>query len=200
MSNSFEKLRDLPDCFTDKTFLRKTGFLPQSAQVALSRMKAAGLIESAGNRSGIYYNLFKNKNAKDEQMVNALLFEYPSAVLCGESVLHNAGWITQIPSAISVCVLKRLSYQKIDGFSIFGRDVDWFKNNHEKFLSTETAEFSTFGLKSVTPEFALADLLHNGAGIDMDDVYIPDEKIDAFNAELEQLQDGKYRKKIRHRG
>jgi len=42
--------------------------------------------------------------------VAALEFEYPSAILIGESVLHAAGWITQIPAQLSVAVLRRRSY------------------------------------------------------------------------------------------
>jgi len=41
----------------------------------------------------------------DQLRVAALLFEYPSAMLCGESVLHASGWITQIPASLSVAVL-----------------------------------------------------------------------------------------------
>jgi hypothetical protein len=58
------------------------------------------------------------------------LFEYPSAILCGESVLHAAGWITQIPAQLSVTVLSRPSYVSLHGFEIRGRPLQWFRKVH----------------------------------------------------------------------
>lgn len=186
-SSSIEKLKLVPECFTDKVFMRLTGSTIESARVALSRMKSAGLIASAGNRSGVYYNLLKNHNADNEFSVDALLHLYPTAVLTGESVLHNAGWITQIPSAISVAVLKKGSYQKVTGFSISGKPSSWFKRNHAVFLEANNSEFATHGLRALPPALALVDLLANGeAGLDPDDIDIPDEDMSAVQLFSEQ--------------
>jgi hypothetical protein len=176
--SAFQKLQIMPECFTDKVFMRLSGLKQESAKVALSRMKDANLIQSAGNRSGVYFNLVKNNNANNEHMTKALLSVYPTAVLSGESVLHNSGWITQIPSAITVTVLERKSYQKLDNFSIEGRNLQWFKDMHNIFLPKDNADFSTYGLKAVPPEYALMMLFKDGnSGLDKDDIEIPDDKI-----------------------
>ncbi len=179
--SAIKKLQMLPDCFTDKVFMRLSGLPGPSAKVALSRMRHANLIKSAGDRTGIYFNLLKNANSASENATKALLTVYPSAVLCGETVLHNAGWITQIPPAVTVAVLARRSYQKVDGFSIKGMPLNWFKSIAGGILNQEEAEFSTHGLKSLRPEMALLELFKSGDTIDEDDLDIPEDKTDIVN-------------------
>jgi hypothetical protein len=176
-TSALERLRNMPECFTDKTFMRLNRLSPETTRVTLSRMKSSNLIQSAGDRSGVYFNLLRNENAANEHMINALLFIYPTAVLVGESVLHNAGWITQIPASITVAVLRRKSLQKLNGFSIETRDLDWFKSMNDLFLSADSADFTTYGLKSIPPEYALLEVFQQGGyGLDLDDVDIPDDK------------------------
>lgn len=176
-TSALEKLRNMPEWFTDRMFMRVNRLSAETTRTTLSRMKSGGLIESAGERSGVYFNLFKNPDAPNAHQVHALLSVYPSAVLVGESVLHNAGWITQIPSTITVAVLQRRSLQKLTGFSIQEKNVSWFKSMFPHFLSSDTANFTTYGLKAIPPEQALALLFQEGmAGLDIDDVDIPDEK------------------------
>lgn len=178
-TSALERLRNTPECFTDKTFMRLNKLSPETTRVTLSRMKSGNLIQSAGDRSGVYFNLLKNENAANEHMINALLFVYPTAVLAGESVLHNAGWITQIPSSVTVAVLKRKSLQKLNGFSIETRDLDWFKSMKDLFLSADSAGFTTYGLKSIPPEYALMEVFKQGGyGLDLDDIDIPDDKVE----------------------
>ena len=179
MSASMKRLMCLPECFTDKTFMRLSGLSPESAAVSLSRMKAEGLVASAGSRSGIYFNLLRNPNAAADNRIAALLMVYPTTILCGESVLHNAGWITQIPSAVSVCVLARNCYQQLDGFAITGRPMNWFRSVHRQLLKPEKAGFATYGLRSTTPEMAVAHVLSNGRGLGPDDFDIPDDQMPA---------------------
>jgi hypothetical protein len=83
---------------------------------------------------------------------------YPSAVLSGESVLHNAGWMTPIPANVSVAVLSRRSYAKLDGFEITGRPKSWFLRVHPSIVAPYQAEFSTYGMRTLPPALALADL------------------------------------------
>lgn len=198
--SSVQKLLGLPECFTDKTFSRFTGLSGESSQVALSRMKSAGLVRSAGNRSGVYYNLIKDREADTKYLIHALLFVYPSAVLSGESVLHNAGWITQIPSAITVCVVERPSYQKIDGVLIEGRPPVWFKTNHSSLLSTEAAGFATYGLKSLPPEKAVVQMFEKPSGLDVDDFDIPEESVEIVQKEFDLAGiDNPFGKSSRHK-
>lgn len=177
--SALEKLRLMPPCFTDRTFARVLRMSPPAAQVALHRLKNAELIDTAGERSGVYFNLFLNPNARDEYAIDALLHVYPTAILAGESVLHAAGWITQIPSAISVAVLKRDSYQSMKGFSINGRPIDWFRRFAPLLIKAKDAGFNTYGLRSISPALALADLCVNERFVfDADDLDIPEEERD----------------------
>lgn len=84
------------------------------------------------------------------------MFEYPSATLCGESVLHAAGWITQIPAQLSVAVLSRPSYVSLHGFDIRGRPLSWFRKIHSLMDPSETKRI--YGLRALTPALALADM------------------------------------------
>jgi hypothetical protein len=187
-SSAIDKLQLLPECFNDKTFLRMTGLSSAASRVALSRLKKTGLIESAGDRSGIYFNLLKDAQAKNKYAVDALLSVYPSAILSNESVLHNAGWITQIPSLINVSVLARKSYQKIDGFEIHGEPLSWYRKFNPYFLPGNYEEFSTFGMRSLPPALACAQIMANGGcGLNIDDIDIPDEEASKIKFFCEQF-------------
>ena len=104
-----------------------------------------------------------------------MLFEYPSALLCGESVLHAAGWITQIPTSLSVAVISRPSYVSLHGFEIRGRPLSWFREVHSSV--DPSAEKRIYGLRALPAPLALADLYGDTKGWhpDMDDLYIPQE-------------------------
>jgi hypothetical protein len=108
-----------------------------------------------------------------------LQFEYPSVVLMGESVLHEAGWITQIPAQLSVAVLSRRSYVSFHGFEIHGRPLSWFKKVHS-FIDPE-AQKRVYNLRALPPAIALADLYADAAGWhpDPDDLDILREAYDA---------------------
>jgi hypothetical protein len=113
------------------------------------------------------------------------LFEYPSAILCGESVLHAAGWITQIPRQLSVAVLSRPSYVSLHGFDIRGRPLSWFRRIH--LLVDPSVEKRVYGLRALTPAVALADLYGDPKAWhpDPDDLDIPDEDHDAVLSAFE---------------
>jgi hypothetical protein len=124
----------------------------------LARWTEAGLAWPAGPRSGVWYNLLKRQEITAEMKGTACEILYPSAVLTGESVLHNAGWTTQIPANISVAVLSRRTYAKLDGFEITGRPKAWFVRVHPSIIAPHEAEFSTYSLRTLPPALALADL------------------------------------------
>ena len=104
---------------------------------------------------------------------------YPNALMVGESVLHAAGWITQIPSTLQVAVEKtslRRSYKQHDGFTLLPRPLAWFARAHPHVLSPQKAKFNTYGLHTVPPDFALADLYATPGAWhpDADDLDIPE--------------------------
>jgi hypothetical protein len=117
-----------------------------------------------------------------------LLFEYPSALLCGESVLHASGWITQIPARLSIAVLSRPSYISLHGFDIHGRPLSWFKKVHS--AADPAPDKRIYGLRALPPPLALADLYGDPQGWhpDVDDLDIPQADVAAVGAAAKLLR------------
>ncbi|HWM65701.1 MAG TPA: hypothetical protein VNO35_03885 [Steroidobacteraceae bacterium] len=176
MTSALSRLRELPEAFTFAGFCKLSRFSNNAASVCLRRWKEEGLIEPAGERAKIYFNKLRSPQVDSAMRVAALLFEYPSAILCGESVLHAAGWITQIPAQLSVVVLARPSYVSLHGFDIRGRPLSWFRKIHP--LVEPSAEKRVYGLRALPPALALADLYTDldGWHPDPDDLDIPDQE------------------------
>lgn len=156
MTSAIDRLRSLPEAFTLAAFRRLTGFSDSAAAVCLHRWKAKGLIEPAGERAGIYFNKLKTPEPDTALRVDALLYEYPSAILCGESVLHAAGWITQIPAQLTVAVLLRPTYVSFRGFEIRGRPLSWFTAVHADVSARSNDR--VYEMRALPPALALVDL------------------------------------------
>ena len=187
MTSALTRLRELPEAFTFAGFCRLNRFSNKVAAVCLRRWKEKGLIEPAGDRARIYFNKLRSPEVDSALRVSALLFEYPSAILCGESVLHAAGWITQIPAQLSVAVLSRPSYISMHGFDIRGRPLSWFRRIHP--WVDPSNQKRVYGLRALPPALALADLYADPDGWhpDPDDLYIPDEDTHSVAAAFELL-------------
>jgi len=179
MTSAVIRLRDLPEAFTFAGFCKLSRFSNEVAAVCLRRWKAKGLIEPAGDRARIYFNKLRSPQVDPSLRVAALLFEYPSAVLCGESVLHAAGWITQIPADLSVAVLSRPSYVSLRGFDIRGRSISWFRKVHSLINPSEHQR--VYGLRALPPALALADLHSDPKAWhpDPDDLDIPSQDLES---------------------
>jgi hypothetical protein len=156
--SAIDRLRNVPDVFTLSRLASVSGVDRKHATVLLARWTEAGFARPAGPRSGVYYNLLARREITAEMKGTACEILYPSAVLTGESVLRNAGWTTQIPANINVAVLSRRTYAKLDGFEITGRPKAWFVRVHPSIIAPREAEFSTYGLRTLPPALALADL------------------------------------------
>jgi hypothetical protein len=187
MTSALIRLKELPEAFTFAGFCKLNHFSNEVAAVCLRRWKEQGLIEPAGDRAKIYFNKLRAPQVDSALRVAALLFEYPSATLCGESVLHAAGWITQIPAQLSIAVLSRPSYVSLHGFDIRGRPLSWFRKIHP--LMDPSVEKRVYGLRALTPAVALADLYGDPKGWhpDPDDLDIPDQEHDSVLSTFELL-------------
>jgi hypothetical protein len=177
----------LPEAFTFAGFCKLTRFSNEAAAVCLRRWKEKDLIEPAGERAKIYFNKLRSPQVDGALRVAALLFEYPSAILCGESVLHAAGWITQVPAQLSVAVLSRRSYVSLHGFEIRRRPLSWFRKIHP--LVDPAVDKRIYGLRALPPALALADLYADPKAWhpDPDDLDIPDEHREPVLAAFELL-------------
>lgn len=187
MTSALARLRGLPEAFTFAGFCRLSGLSRNAAAVALHRWKARDLIEPAGDRAGIYFNKLKSPRIDSSLRISALLYEYPSAILCGESVLHATGWITQIPASLSVAVLARPSYVSLRGFEIHGRALAWYKKVHASVHAVENERIH--GLRALPPALALVDLYADPKGWhpDPDDLDIPPGQAGAIRSASELL-------------
>lgn len=188
MTGAIERLRELPAVFTLAGLCKFTKLSPKAAAVYLHRWKARGLVEPAGERVGIYFNKLKRPEIESSDRISALLFEYPTAILCGESVLHAAGWITQIPARLSVAVLARPSYVSLNGFEIHGRSRSWFRKVHPAVNAPGNEKI--YGLRALPPALALADLYADPRAWhpDADDLDIPERETAAVQAASELLR------------
>lgn len=171
---ALSRLKNLPEVFNVNTLSRLMGMPKPTVLATLTRWKAKAWVEQAGPRSGIYFNLLANPQAADEHRIDALRMAYPSAMVMGESVLHAAGWITQIPQQLHVAVEKRRSYVQLTGIALHPKPLSWFKT--VGILQPRQAKFNTYGLRTLPPAWALADLLADPVAWhpDADDVDVPD--------------------------
>ena len=187
VTSALRRLRELPEAFTFAGFCKLSRFSNNVASVCLRRWKEKGLIEPAGNRAKIYFNKLRSPEVDGSLRIAALLFEYPSAILCGESTLHAAGWITQIPAQLSVAVLSRPSYVSMYGFDIRGRPLSWFRKLHP--LMDPSTEKRIYGMRALSPALALADLYADPDAWhpDPDDLDIPDQDHGAVLSAFELL-------------
>jgi hypothetical protein len=187
MTSALTRLQELPEAFTFSGFCKLSRFSNEAAAVCLRRWKEKGLIEPAGDRAKIYFNKLRSPEVDSTLRIAALLFEYPTAVLCGESVLHAAGWITQIPAELSVAVLSRPSYISLHGFDIRGRSLSWFRKIHP--LIDPSEQQRVFGLRALPAALALADLYADPKGWhpDPDDLDIPQDLHDSILPAFELL-------------
>ncbi len=163
-------------------------FSPNAAAVCLQRWKKRLLIEAAGDRAKIYFNKLKCAEVDTALRVEAFRYEYPTATLCGESVLHARGWITQIPSRLSVAVLSRPSYVSFYGFEIHARPLTWFKKVHPAVTAADNE--ALYGLRALPPALALADLYADKRAWhpDVDDLDIPEDEFAELLAAARMLE------------
>lgn len=184
--SAIEVLRSAPEVFDLSTFQRLNGLERRQAHVYLSRWAKAGLVQSAGPRVGVYFNLIRDPAGVSTRAAEALDLVHGTAVMNGASVLHAAGWTTQIPHRVTVAALSRQTFPQLDAFDVVPRRRSWF----EKVADNDgmLREGGTYGLPSLTPAFALADAFKHVDGWrpDPDDLYLddadPGEVRNAFRA------------------
>lgn len=168
---AYDRLIELPAVFALPTAMRRLGLDMPSTRVTLSRWCKRGYIQAAGPRAGVYYNLVADRESPSERLCDAIMMLYPSAVLSEASVLHASGWTTQVPRRLSVNVIRRPSCTRLYGVDLRPRGIEWFKLMHREhaIVSHEDAGFPTYGLRSLKPEWALADMMSDP------DAWHPDE-------------------------
>lgn len=170
-----EYIKELPDMFSVNDFIMFTGMQYNSAKVYLHRWAKSKSIFAMGGKTGLY---FKTIQAKEDLYEEALLKVYPGAVLIGVNVLYNEGLTPQIPRIWNIAIPETKSFPKIENVNVYLRGKKWYRLFKDKKCRVLEKE----GVPSMSPEFALADILKYNLApkIDPDDIYIEDMNMELF--------------------
>jgi hypothetical protein len=167
------RLMRLPAVFSLNDLSLGEGLTPEAARVTISRWHCAGMAAPAGPRSGLWYNLVVDRRGADVNLGAVLRRQFGSPVMIGAAVLHDAGWVTQVPHAATVAVPLARCYPQITGATLYGRPPVWYAT---VATAWRAARRWYDGLPSLPPEFALADALGHRDSLHHlrpDDIEIP---------------------------
>jgi hypothetical protein len=169
-ASAIERLRALPPVFRGRDLSLRFGWSTHEAGEYLRRWKQRDLVKPAGPRAGVYFNLISETSAPETHLEEAIATLFPSAVVVGASVLHEAGWITQIPRQLDVAVLRRRTFPAVKGVVLHPRSIFWYRSVHSRLKPTQGE-----GIPRLDPAFALADALkyRDGWRPEPDDVEFP---------------------------
>lgn len=143
--SAIERLRALPAVFSLAMLAARLDSDKAKASIYAKRWKDAGLIRAVGPRVGVYYNLLVDPQGPSTHSLNALRLVFPEAVIAAETVLHDAGWTTQIPFNTQVIVLDRRTVPQIDGFDLHRRPRKWFSGFSPDIDQAAFARLSPYG-------------------------------------------------------
>ena len=149
-TSATQRLSTLPEVFTGSDLTILFGWKSAVASTYLALWRKAGLVKSLGGRSDVHMNLVQNRRVNPEQ---ALRRAYPRAIKVGLDVLRQAGWTTQIPSAVDVAVPKASGLHGIEGFHLRHRSDKWFG------CVSIGVQKLTLGIDQLQPAWAIADML-----------------------------------------
>ncbi len=148
--SAVQRLAALPEVFTGGDLTVLFGWKSALCSNYLAQWRKAGLVQSLGGRSDVHMNLVVNRQANPEL---ALARAYPQAIKVGLDVLREAGWTTQIPSAIDVAVPAGSSLHGLEGFALSNRTASWFSR------VIQGTDKVAQGINRLHPAWALADML-----------------------------------------
>lgn len=129
---------------------------PASASSVLTRWQRQELVVSAGE--GVWFNLVVDPDGPENRLFEAIGRMFPAVVVIGATVLHDAGWTTQVPQRQTVAVPPRRSTPNPDRVEVCPRPRVWFRKV-EPFLRR-----NVYAVPSLTPAAALADALTHKPG------------------------------------
>lgn len=162
---SVTRLQAMPVLFSVSDLAQRSGLTAQVARQTALRWRKQSLIEAVGPHLGLYYNKVKDPNSPDTYRARALQRIYPSAVLIGPSVLHEAGLVTQIPSTLHVAISSNiLRPARVEGVTFFLRPPGWYKATAPGRMSRTGGMNRVFGLPALLPAWTLVDSFYGEAG------------------------------------
>lgn len=148
--SAVQRLLDLPEVFTGSDLTVKFQWTSATASTYLAKWRRAGLVRSLGGRSDVHMNLVRNRELNPEV---ALRRAYPRAIKVGVDVLRQAGWTTQIPSAVDVAIPQSSVPHVVDGFVLSRRPERWYA------LVMPGVDKVNRGIDQLRPAWALVDMM-----------------------------------------
>ena len=129
-----------------------------------------GLIDALAPRSGVYFNLEKNKYAREQNLRLAITKKYPVSRIIGPHVLVNYGWTTQIQQymtlALNLPPIKGSTsstngYLSVPEVEFQYRSKKWWQAAIVDEAKRNKKNIYIQGFESVSPGFALVDMWMN---------------------------------------
>ena len=148
--SAYNKLSLLPEVFCINDMAKILKIPKKQTKTYLNRWVKFNFIKKFSPRSGIFFNLLKSSTSAEDNFNKALYTIYPDAIFTGPAVLRDFDYTTQISNKAEIIVLKRPSYQQIDGVNILPRSRSWYKQFHQGILTQG-------GKRILRPEYILAD-------------------------------------------
>jgi len=162
--SSIEMLRSLPAVFGLKDVMTLFDMPSNTdAMKAITRWKAKGWAVPFGPRAGIYFNRYISPDHDDRKTALDKLLRLPFVVI-GMNAIRHGGWTTQRGGEIEIAVPVTASIQthpKAYGILFCPRSPRWFDKIQDH---VSTPNDGIYGLPTLTPEYALADILLSKAG------------------------------------
>ena len=149
ITSAFDRLRSLPVVFSLPILAARLNGDRVRAAIYAKRWKDSGLISAAGPKVGVYFNRVVDPDASRTRTLDALKMVFPEATICGETVLHDAGWTTQIPRTTQVIVMDRRTIPSLFEYELHRRPTKWFSEFH--------SHIRTESFPRLTPFAALVD-------------------------------------------
>lgn len=159
------RLRALPRVFSVNEVAQRADTTQLAARQMVLRWRKQGLITAVGPHLGLFYNLVLDPHSPETEIGTALQRLYPSAVLIGASVLHEAGLVTQIPSTLHVALSSRVGRAaQVSGVSFFMRPPGWYTATAPGRGGRNGGLHRVFGIPALQPAWALVDSFYGEAG------------------------------------
>lgn len=177
--STVQRLLSMP-AIIDIDMLVREGMSRETAKNWAQRAVDRKMIDPAGPRLGIYYNLIKDRAGRSRHLGDLLIREFSTPVVIGASAINAHGWTTQMPRHLEIAVPvthNRRRVPQVFGAILVPRSLLWYKR-----IAGHVTNTGLYGLPLLDPEYALADCYRYR------DTWVPDpDDIDISDATAEHV-------------
>lgn len=181
-------LRALPSVFSLGDVEIMFDMPTTDAVKAISRWKEKGYAAALGPRTGVFYNRFLSPHHDDRRLALDKILRLPYAVI-GINALRHGQWVTQRGGVLEIAAPVTAGIQthpKVNGVVFCPRPAGWFDKVNGQVCE---AEDGVYGLPTLSPAYALADILLSKAGLTRKDNKVWDADPDDILPEVDEPED-----------